>query len=84
MNDYKKYWVWLSATLGPVAKVDEILSAFPEPHKIFESTEHERLISGVFTRRQLEKFGTPNLDKAIEAMNICEKNGCGIWLCPLV
>lgn len=75
MNDYKKYWIWLSTALGPSAKVDEILSAFPEPHKLFESTAQERLISGVFTRRQLEKLNSPSLGEAVEAMDICDDNG---------
>ena len=75
MNDYKKYWIWLSDILGPAVKVDEILSAFPEPHKLFESTEHERLISGVFSRRQLEKLVSPKLDNALRAVEACEKNG---------
>ncbi len=75
MNDYKKYWIWLSTALGSKAKVDEIISVFPEPHKLFESTEKERLLSGVFSRKQLEKLVSPNLDDAVKAVKDCEKHG---------
>lgn len=78
MNDYKKYWIWLSSVLGASAKVDEILSAFPEPHRLFESTEHERLISGVFSRGQLDKLCSPKLDEALRAVEACKKNGWNI------
>ena len=36
MNGNTKYWVWLSLALGAGAKVDEILSAYPDPIKLFE------------------------------------------------
>lgn len=75
MNGYKKYWIWLSNVLGAAAKVDEVLSAFPEPHKLFEATEHERLVSGVFSRKQFEKLGSVKLDEAVRAVEVCEKNG---------
>lgn len=75
MNDYKKYWIWLSMTLGASTRVDEVFSAFPEPHRLFESTERDRILSGVFSKSQLEKFKNPDLSKALEAISACEKNG---------
>ncbi len=75
MNDYKKYWIWLSMTLGASARVDEVFSAFKSPHKIFESTEKERILAGVFTRKQLENLKNPKLDNALTAVSVCEKNG---------
>ena len=75
MNDYKKYWIWLSMTLGAAARVDEILSAFPEPHKIFEADRNERIISGVFTKTQLDKLAEPDLKDALAVMALCKKNG---------
>ena len=65
----------MSRAVGPSAKVDEILSAFPEPHKLFESTEQERVLSGVFSPKQFEKLKSPKLDEAIRAVEACEKNG---------
>ncbi len=75
MNDYKKYWIWLSMLLGASARTDEILSAFPEPHKLFESSERDRLLSGVFTPGQLEKLKNTDLSKTLDAISACEKHG---------
>ncbi len=75
MNDYKKYWIWLSSVIGVSSRTDEILSAFPEPHKLFEASEKDRLLAGVFTPGQLEKLKNADLSKATEAMEACEKNG---------
>lgn len=75
MNDYKKYWIWLSELLGPAARTDEVLSAFPEPHKLFESSEKERMLAGVFTKAQIEKLRKKSLDSALNNIALCEKNG---------
>jgi diadenylate cyclase len=57
MTDNKKYWVWLSLALGPSTRNDAILSAFPDPEKLYFSSEAEKMVTGVFTKRQLEKIG---------------------------
>lgn len=75
MNDYKKYWIWLSTVLGASARVDEILSVYPEPHLIYEATERDRIISGAFSKGQLEKLKTADLTKALDVISVCEKNG---------
>lgn len=75
MNDYKKYWIWLSSALGAAARVDEILSAFERPHKIYEASENERLISGVFTKKQLDRLESLKLRDAETAISVCKKNG---------
>lgn len=75
MNDYKKYWIWLSTVLGAGARVDEILSVYPEPHMLFESSEKDRFLSGVFSKKQFERNFSTKLDDALAAMSVCEKNG---------
>lgn len=75
MNDYKKYWIWLSSLIGVSSRTDEILSAYPEPHKLFEASEKDRLLSGVFTPGQLEKLRKNDLSKALDALSACEKHG---------
>lgn len=77
MNE-KKYWVWLSAVLGAAARVDEILSAFPNPKKLFEANETDRMLSGVFTKRQLQKMNETKLSDAENIIEICRKNGWNI------
>ena len=75
MNGNTKYWIWLSQALGSAARVDEILAAFPNPKKLFEADDAERTVSGVFTRRQLEKLNSAKLADAETAIALCEKNG---------
>lgn len=75
MTDNKKYWVWLSLALGPSTRNDAILSAFPDPEKLYLSSETERMISGVFTKRQLEKIGNTKLEDAEKIVATCRKYG---------
>ena len=74
MSD-KKYWIWLSQALGAGARVDEILSAFPEPEKLYFADDAERMTAGVFTRRQLERLNKTKLSDAETAIRVCAKNG---------
>ncbi len=75
MSDGKKYWIWLSLTLGAAARVDEILSAFPDPRELYEASENQRRIAGVFTQKQIEKLGTAKLSDAENVIAVCQKNG---------
>lgn len=77
MNE-KKYWVWLSAVLGAAARVDEIFSAFTDAEKIYEATESERFVSGVFTSRQIEKMNEIPLSEAERRIELCRKNGWNV------
>lgn len=74
----KKYWIWLSMALGAAARVDEILSAFSDPKEIYDSGEAERMVAGVFTRRQLEKLSETKLSDADNAIALCERRGWNI------
>ena len=78
MSDNKKYWVWLSMALGSAARVDEILSAFSNPRELFEADSSHRIISGVFTRRQLERLESTPMANAETAISVCQKNGWSI------
>lgn len=74
MNE-KKYWVWLSMALGAGAKTDEILSTFLSPREIYESDRTARIISGAFTKTQIERLGSVKLSAAETAIETCRKNG---------
>lgn len=78
MNGNKKYWIWLSIALGAGARVDEILSAFSDPRKIYEADTANRVMAGVFTRRQIERLETVKITEAENAVSLCEKNGWNI------
>ncbi len=77
----KKYWVWLSLALGAAVRTDEILSAFPNPEKLYNSSQTERAVTGVFSRRQLEKLSETKLTDAQTVVSVCEKNGWSITPC---
>lgn len=74
----KKYWVWLSAVLGASVRVDEIICAYPDPEELYEATKNERIMSGVFTKRQIERMDEIPLSEAERRIEICEKNGWNI------
>ncbi len=74
----KKYWVWLSAVIGAAARVDEILCAYPDPKELYEATKGERVLAGVFTKRQIEKMDEIPLSEAERRIEICKKNGWNI------
>lgn len=77
MNN-QKYWVWLSLALGAGVRNEEILTAFPNPKKLYEATDKERMIEGVFTKRQFEKLREAKLSDAEKVIETCEKNGWSI------
>ena len=70
MSDYRKYWVWLSTALGAAARTDEILAAYPEPHKLFEASETDRMLSGVFSANQLAKLSKTSMDTAVHYISL--------------
>lgn len=71
----KKYWVWLSLALGTGTRNDEILSAYPDPKKLYESTEAERMAAGVFTKRQFERLSETKLEEAKKILDSCVRYG---------
>lgn len=74
----KKYWVWLSLVLGAGAKVDEIFEYFANPQEIYEASDSDRIVSGVFTPLQLIKLENTKLSDAENIVSICDKNGWGV------
>lgn len=74
MND-QVYWIWLSMALGAGARTDEILSAFPQPQRLYEADRAARMLAGVFTGAQLNRLERTPLQDAETAVNICRRNG---------
>lgn len=79
MSDNRKYWIWLSQVLGAGARVDEILSVFSSARDVYEADRMRRIVSGVFSRRQIDDFEKINLKKAESALELCEKNGWKVY-----
>lgn len=70
-----KYWIWLSMALGAGARTDEILSAYPDPEKLYNDSRTERALSGAFTKAKLDKLEKASLSDAENIIDICKKNG---------
>lgn len=81
INELTKYWLWLAMALGPGARTEDLVSAFPDPKELYEATDTERYVSGVFTRIQLEKLKAVPLAKAEEIIENTKANGWHI-ACP--
>lgn len=73
-----KYWIWLSNALGAAARVDEVLSAFPDPAALYGADRKTRILSGVFTAKQLNRLEATSLRNAEAAVITCRKNGWSI------
>ncbi|MCR5485547.1 MAG: DNA-processing protein DprA [Clostridiales bacterium] len=74
-DDKNVYWIWLQSCLGTGARVDEILSVFPSPEDIFDFSETELRISGVFTARQLDRLKNTSPDRFSDVPYRCRTNG---------
>lgn len=79
MNDNKKYWIWLSEVLGAGARVDEILSSFANARDVYEANRTQRIIAGVFSRRQIDAFESTSLKNAENALELCGRNGWKVY-----
>lgn len=75
MTENTKYWVWLSLVLGPSTRNDDILTAFPNPKKLFNASEKDRMLTGVFTKRQIEKLAETRIEDAEAIVASCKKYG---------
>ncbi len=75
MKTEKKYWIWLSLVLEPGARNDIIFSAYKNPLEIYKDTEENRVLSGVFTRKQQDRFPEFTLEDAERIISQCEENG---------
>lgn len=65
--------------LGAAARVDEILSCFSSPREIYESDRTGRILSGVFSKAQLDRLERTPLKNAQAAIETCSRNGWKIY-----
>ncbi len=75
MSDMRKYWIWLATALGYGTRNEEILCGFKNPKEIYDATENERSIAGVFSKQQKEKLNKVKLEDSDRIIEICDKNG---------
>lgn len=76
MSD-KIYWIWLQQVLGIATSIrtDEIISYFRTAKNVYFASEQERIISGIFTPRQVSKLEQSDLKKAQGIFASCVRNG---------
>lgn len=79
MNENTVYWVWLSMALGAAARVDEILACYQSPKAIYEADRTSRIISGVFSRPQLDRLEKTPLKNAQVALETCRRYGWKVY-----
>ncbi len=74
MSDIK-YWVWYSLVVGAGKRNDEILSAFPDPEKLYKAGQNEVMTSGVVAPKLRERIFSTPIEKAEEIVETCKANG---------
>ncbi|MBQ2775466.1 MAG: DNA-processing protein DprA [Clostridia bacterium] len=75
MDSKKLYWLWLQGALGPGARTDEITAVFPSPEKMYLAGEIEWKLSGVLTKKQIEKLSAYSPKQAQGIAELCNNNG---------
>lgn len=79
MNENTVYWAWLSMALGAAARVDEIIACYPSPKDIYEADRTSRIVSGVFSRPQIDRLEKTPLKNAQVALETCRRNGWKVY-----
>lgn len=74
MSDIK-YWVWYSLIAGVATRNDDILTAFPDPEKLYKAGENEIVSSGGVSAARLKKILSTPIEKAEEIVETCKRNG---------
>ena len=74
MSDIK-YWVWYSLVAGVATRNDDILTAFPDPEKLYKAGENEIVGSGAVSPSRLRRILSTPIEKAEEIVEVCNKNG---------
>lgn len=74
MSDIK-YWVWYSLVAGVATRNDDILSAFPDPEKLYKAKENEIVSSGGVSPARLKRILSTPIEKAEEIVETCKRNG---------
>lgn len=74
MSDIK-YWVWYSLIAGVATRNDDILTAFPDPEKLYKARENEIVSSGGVSAARLKKILSTPIEKAEEIVETCKRNG---------
>lgn len=74
-----EHWIRYQLALGAgCRKTGEMISYFGSAEKLFESSEYEWKLSGIFTPQQIIKLKNSTFESARKVIDDCKKVGCGI------
>ena len=73
-----EHWIrWQLALGAGCRKTGEMSAYFGSAEKLFENSEYEWKLSGIFTPQQIEKLKSTSADDAYKVLEACRKLGCG-------
>ncbi len=79
--DKRLYWLWLQQGLGFGANVSTLLSSFGSAQNVYEASEDELRLSGVFSKgffgftdNAFKKLENADIEKGKRIIEYCEKN----------
>ena len=76
------YYLWLSLALGPsVGNIGPIFETFKTAKEIYNASDYERKVSGVFKLEQIEKLADTEIEDTYPIIAACAKNGVDIITC---
>lgn len=74
-----EHWIRYQTALGAgCRKTGEMIAYFGSAQKLFECSEYEWKLSGIFTPQQIIKLKNSSLQDAQKVIENCKKLGCGI------
>ena len=75
MNCPAEYWIWLQRTLGAGKNLNDLLSCYGNPEKIYEAGRHNLLKSGIINRKTANDLSMFSPSESYSVMKQCEDNG---------
>lgn len=70
-----EYWIWLQRTLGSGKDVDELLSFFGTPEKIYEAGRQRLAESGLVNKKTADALAKFSPSESYSVLRQCEING---------
>lgn len=76
-----EYWIWLQRTLGSGRDVDELISFFRSPEKIYEAGRQGLVESGLVNKKTADALAKFSPSESYNVIRQCEANGWHIIAC---
>lgn len=66
-----KYWIWLQCAFGEGVVTERILRKYDNAYQVYRDSDENRIKSGVFTSKQLERMNKIPLSEAEKIIDFC-------------